>query len=244
MNQQMELEELMALYSLDALDSDERAEAERLAHNDPALSTLVAENHEALAFVAEAVEHAPSTPSPRVWDGLVAAIEGRAAAEPVSPRRSRRRWSWGRTALAATMATAVVAVFAIAGISMLDSGDGDRLQVAVDRLLQEPASQVVTMTAPDVGSVEALVVIGDDGIGYIYEDTLPALGEDRTYQLWAIVDGDAGRQVISAGILGSDPGVSPFRVTGELAGLAITAEVAGGVITSEQSPTTVWLAET
>ncbi len=95
--------------------------------------------------------------------------------------------------------------------------------------------------SPDGAAVEARVVIGADGIGYIYADTLPALGDDRTYQLWAIVDGEAGQQVISAGIMGSDPEISPFQVTGDLVGLAITNEVAGGVVTSAEDPTTLWI---
>ncbi len=68
---------------------------------------------------------------------------------------------------------------------------------------------------------------------------MPQLAEDRTYQLWAIVDD----RVISAGVMGSDPGVSPFQVVGSLAGLALTEEIAGGVVTSQEQPVALWLAE-
>ena len=78
-----------------------------------------------------------------------------------------------------------------------------------------------------------------DGTGYLAEHTLEPLPADRTYQLWAIVDGKA----ISAGILGPEPGVVPFHIDRDgFQGFAITEEVIGGVTSSENDPVVAWLA--
>ncbi len=57
---------------------------------------------------------------------------------------------------------------------------------------------------------------------------LPALGTDGTYQLWAKVgDGDAARMV-SLGVLGREPGISPFRLATTPSMFEVTAEPASG----------------
>jgi anti-sigma-K factor RskA len=237
------VEELLAAYALDALVEPERSEAEALLERNPELWAQVALHHEVMAIVAESVEFAPSTPSAAVWENVVAQIEPSADNAPVFELAPvARRSSWlGRVAVGLSVAALVVSVFV--GAQLLDDRSSNRLQAAVDELLREPDALVVTMADPAGGSTEARVVIGDDGIGWVYADTLPALDDDRTYQLWAILDGGDGQAVISAGVMGSDPGVSPFQVTGDLLGLAITEEVAGGVVASEVAPTTLWLAD-
>jgi hypothetical protein len=37
--------------------------------------------------------------------------------------------------------------------------------------------------------------------------------------------------------------VNPFRVEGDILGLAVTEEIAGGVAVSENDPVALWLAE-
>ncbi len=243
----IQIEELMAAYALDALDDNERSQAERLLIQDPSLWRLVADHHAVLGVLAEEVEHSPSTPSPSVWQNIAATIDGSEEPTPLfRPAATERRTRWF-TRVAVALSTAALAVSGFVGYQLFANTETDRLQAAVDDLLRDPAARLVTMAAPDGAAspdgaaVEARVVIGADGIGYIYADTLPALGDDRTYQLWAIVDGEAGQQVISAGIMGSDPEISPFQVTGDLVGLAITNEVAGGVVTSAEDPTTLWI---
>lgn len=242
MTDRLHIEDLLAAYAIDAVDVDERVEAERLLRQDPALWEIVAGHHEVMGFLAETVETAPSTPSPMVWEHIITTIEGHADVTPVfRPAADERRNRWFSRAAIAFSAAALV-VSGLVAVVIVNDAPEDQLQVAVDELLRDPAAQVVTMAAPEGGSLESRVVIGDDGIGYIYADNLPDLGADRTYQLWAIVDGAEGQQIISAGIIGSDPDISPFQVTGDLVGLAITNEIAGGVVTSEEAPTTLWLA--
>jgi hypothetical protein len=77
----------------------------------------------------------------------------------------------------------------------------------------------------------AEVVLTGEGDGFILPtETLDPLGPDRTYQLWVITPDE---QVISAGVLGNDPGPARFTWTGEVAGFALTREAAGGVVSSE-----------
>ena len=45
-----------------------------------------------------------------------------------------------------------------------------------------------------------------------------------------------GGEKISAGPLGGDPGLVPFRASGEVAGLAITEEPAGEVTATDKQP--------
>ncbi|MDH3307877.1 MAG: anti-sigma factor, partial [Acidimicrobiia bacterium] len=102
--------------------------------------------------------------------------------------------------------------------------------------MQQPSSTFVNLDGS--GATEVLVVLSSDGTGYVARHNLPALTDGRTYQLWAVIDD----RVISAGVLGPDPGVVPFRVdTPDLQGFAITAETSGGVAVSSEQPVAAWL---
>jgi hypothetical protein len=128
--------------------------------------------------------------------------------------------------------------------------DNRALEAALDSPLREAANQALadaaaarydlsSSTAADGTAITVPAVYLPDGTGYVIGDSLPPLAPDRTYQLWAITEGG----VISAGVLGSDPGIVPFQAVGELAGLAITEELAGGVVSSQNDPVAVWLLE-
>ena len=78
------------------------------------------------------------------------------------------------------------------------------------------------------GAAGAEVVMLPDGTGYLMNHDLPALDADATYQLWAKVgDGDAARMV-SLGLLGREPGISPFRIAAAPSMFEVTAEPASG----------------
>src|SRR5207253_152213 len=78
--------------------------------------------------------------------------------------------------------------------------------------------------ASATGAKAAEVVLRPDGTGFLVKDRLAPLSPDRTYQLWMLVDGKA----ISAGVLGPNPGIVPFKAAGDPAGFAISNEVRGG----------------
>jgi hypothetical protein len=110
------------------------------------------------------------------------------------------------------------------------------IQRAAGQAMADPGATKVALTPPAGGETSATVVVMPDGTGFLMGVSLPALPDDRTYQLWGI-DGD---RVISLGVLGNAPSVSAFPV-GE-AGFttyALTEEVRGGVAQSSNDPLAV-----
>ena len=231
-------EDLVAAYALDAVTTEERTDVRRVLGTDPSLQRELDDHLTVAAILAEAVEDHPSTPSSRVWDNIAAGMAGESL--PTPPELSgvvkiRKQRMYFRIASAVSIAAvAVAAVLSVAIVGLI--GDDDPTQVAISQLLEDPQSEVVTLAGVEGITADAKIVFGDDGIGYVFADTLPPLPDDRTYQLWAIV----GEEVISAGVLGSDPDQSPFQVVGDIAGFAITNEVAGGVPVSEGTAVAVW----
>ena len=88
-------------------------------------------------------------------------------------------------------------------------------------------AHVISLDAME-GDGGAEVVMLPDGTGYLIGKQLPALAGDRTYQLWAKVgDGDTARMV-SLGLLGHEPGISPFRLAATPTMFEVTTEPATG----------------
>ena len=241
-----ELDELIAAYALDALDPGEVRQVEALIGADPHLQAEVDAFRSVAAVLAEAVEVAPSTPSPMVWDRIRTEIEGSNRVDTpnlasVGEVRRQRRWS----RFAAAVSIAAVAVSVTLGVRLVDlqrEVDANDLAALATSKVAEAGAEVVDLAGTEeFPGQNARIVFGDDGFGYLLSHTLPALDDDRTYQLWAIVPGDTDPRVISAGVLGSQPTISQFQVDAEVVGFAITEEIAGGVPVSEGATVSVWL---
>ena len=151
----------------------------------------------------------------------------------LAERRQRRapRWLPG-----AAVAAALVVVAFITGLVVSDgAADGDRSEQIAAPALEDVARRVmndadatkVVLSSPE-GDLEAPAAIDASGSGYLMGNTLPALDESQTYQLWGI----KGDLVVSLGVLGASPGVVAFHVGDGVDALAITQEVAGGVVSS------------
>ena len=230
-----ETNDLIGAYALDALGPDERTMVDNALAANPLLRSELASYHEVLAVLAQSVEMAPSTPSPGVWDGINCAIAGDRLNEETpefTPARAVRRRRL-TTRLLGVVAAGSLVVAAVLGIQLASVADPS-LAAAADQLRSDPTATLVTLT--DATGLSVDVVLGPDGVGYVYTDALPEIADGRTYQLWAI--NDTG--VISAGIFRKD-GIAPFHVDGAIAGLAITEEIAGGVVASENDPVALWL---
>ena len=235
--------ELVAAYALNALDEPDRSTAERALATHPSLRAELDDFRAVLGVLATAVDPNPSTPSPGVWEGITREIAG---GEPIDrdvavvTLRSQRRMSRVSTLLSVAAIT-LASVLAVGVYRLATNDNTSPIDQGISALLNDPSAEVVTLTAAqESSSASAHIVLGADGVGYIYADTLPALDAERTYQLWAIVDD----KVISAGVLGSNPGVAPFQVVGDVAGFAITEEVAGGVPMSEGDTIATWIRDT
>jgi hypothetical protein len=181
------------------------------------------------------------------------------AADPAAPTRPTDELSGRRAAravprsislrvAAATMAVAAaLTLFLGVALGRRDDNSGlgriDQLATAMEKAavnnaafaaLNDPQAEKVKLTSAD-GKATAQVARLADGTGYLVPNSLAALPPGRVYQLWA-VRSDAK---ISLGVLGSTPGVSPFRMSGPVLAYALTEEADGGVSASQNQPVVV-----
>lgn len=210
-----EIQDLLGAYALDAVDGDERGVVDAHLPACPRCRAEVAEHRETAALLAFAGDDAPTG----LWDRIAGSLE-----EPPPPIpldiASRRRRPWGWPAGVVAAAAVVISLLAL-GVSLRD-GDGDRFT--------PPEGPRIQLTSAD-GRHSADIVVAD-GRAYVVNDNLPALGEDEVYQLW----GRNGAELISLGLLGTDPDNVELVAGEEFDAYAITVERAGGVVRSEAEP--------
>lgn len=242
-----EVEDLLGVYALDALDADERLVVDQHLSACARCRAEVQAHREVAALLAHTGAPAPEG----LWARIAESLDGEVpefslspvmpfpalapVAPPAVPAISR---SWPARAGALLLAAAA-AVIVVLGVQMeqqderLDEMSSllalDSLERAYQAAEGSPGSEVVRMTSFD-GQIDAQAVVTDGGVGYLRASSLPRLPEGRTYQLW----GDAGDRRVSLGSLGPEPAVASFGVSGQFVGLAITEEAEPGVIVSEQ----------
>ncbi len=248
----MKVEELLGAYALDALDEDERLLVDRHLSTCDSCREEVRDHREVAALLAPP----PIPPPDRVWGRILAGIAVAAPADELAPvvplrRRERRfestRWLAGAAAAVAVVALGVTVVVQSGRIGSLDDQvtaqqqeiaafQADPLRQAATAALEDPNARIADLTAEDTEARMQIVLL-PDGTGYVFENTMTPLPDEATYQLWALVDD----RIISAGVLGNDPGVVPFHLDpAGVQGLVVTEEVAGGVAQSESDPVVAW----
>lgn len=234
-----EIEELLGAYALDAIDADECRLVERHLHDCPACEAEVREHREVAATLV------PSGFTPDgIWDAIADALEEAPPPlefAPVVPLARRRPRSMPVLAVLTAVAAAAAGIL---GVRLMDQERRlDRMQTAMAEdhvqraavvALANPTAKTVELRAADTQAA-ARVALLPDGRGYLLADGLGSLATNRTYQLWALVDGER----ISAGTLGQQPQVAAFNVSGPVAGFAITEEQAPGVVASKNPPVLV-----
>ncbi|MBT8215807.1 MAG: anti-sigma factor, partial [Acidimicrobiia bacterium] len=257
-----EVVELLGAYALNAVDSDESGPIG--AHVDACVECAEElRQHLQVAALLSASELFAPAP---IWDSIADELTDNGSptsqptSEPASPAPTgaeviplRTRWL-GPLAVAAAFALLAGAVVVQSVRLSTATSDLNTAQAAVSDLtealaepalasaaqqaLADPQARQVMLGSQSSGS-NAIIVLMPDGTGYLAEHSLQPLPADRTYQLWAIIDG----KVISAGILGPNPGVVPFHIDPEgFEGFAITEEVVGGVESSQNDPVVAWVA--
>ncbi|MGD2061794.1 MAG: anti-sigma factor [Acidimicrobiia bacterium] len=215
------------LYALDSLGRTELAEFEshleqcHRCQAEVAVYQAIAAN---LVYDGEA--------SDATWNRISAAIRsnGDTSAEVVAlrPRSGDASRPWRRIASIAAVAALVLAGLLAAQIVAGGQLTGSGIVTAADQAATEPGTIVGDFLVE--GVTVAKLVLAEDGQGYVIPtDDLQPLDSSRTYQLWVVNDTS---DVISAGVLGADPGPSTFTWTGGVSGFALTREVAGGVVSS------------
>jgi anti-sigma-K factor RskA len=181
-------------------------------------------------------------PMPRLMldeaDGADGADEGAGRHGGLAPRRRARENApgRGRFATVAAIVVAAAAVVTVLSVSLVHANDQvPQLQRslgagappgAVVAALETPGHKVVNMEGADHVRVAQFVIA--DGRGYLVTSTLPALSADHTYQLWAVING----QAISLGLMGQRPDQATFTLAGSpsVSKLAITVEPSGGAV--------------
>jgi anti-sigma factor RsiW len=244
-----EIEDLLGAYALDAVDPEERELVERHLVDCPRCRAELAEHLEVAALIANVGAPAPEGLWTRIAESLEEPppamrleIADRSEPDNVVDLASRRRSRW----LAGLAAAAAVVVIGALGVVVLNQeqriDELDRPELALDlsgqagRALNDPVNSRTVLNDPaGATDLAATAVVTPTGNGFLVTPNLPSLPEDRTYQLWGVVNGSA----ISLGVLGPQPSVSAFHVDSgvRVEAFAITEEPAGGVVSSQNEPT-------
>jgi anti-sigma-K factor RskA len=214
--------DLAPLYALDALEGPERLAFESHLPTCPECQKAV-DDYQAVAAGLVADEPA----SELTWQRIRQSIDTNRPIETgPSSGGAATPWRWvAGIAAAAAIVFGAIFAFDLAGVGQLTP---DATVAAADDAASEPGAIVGDFLVDDVSV--ATVVLANDGRGYVIpKDSLAALEDTMTYQLWVINDTE---DVISAGVLGNDPAPATFTWTGDVTGFALTREVAGGVVSS------------
>ncbi len=238
-----ELDELLPLFALDALEGEEHDQVARYVERDDAARAEVESLREAVSFLPPPDVRAPSS----LWHGIEGALDvpsGDLTAPPLRlmtteapTERTVERRSGRGPRVVALLAAAAIVLAVVLGVQVVRQQSRiDDLATEVQRDPMEQQALAARASADaHVFALDAMqgdgggeVVMMPDGTGYLMGHQLPTLGTDSTYQLWARVgDGDAARMV-SLGVLGREPGISPFRLATMPSMFEVTAEPASG----------------
>ena len=223
-----DLDDLLGAYALDAVDPDEALRVEDYLAVNPKAAAEVREHREVATMLAFTGMDAPEGLWSRIESELDAAapVPGPELAKIMSIENapSKRRLSSLAPWLASAAAAAIIAVVAIA-VTDRATTPTDPLVAAFQEAQSDRDSARATLLA-EGSDAQVTAVIDQDGHGYIDAAALPQLPDDKTYQLWGVIEDRA----ISLGIFGPNPELETFTSEGQVAGLAITIEDAPGVI--------------
>jgi anti-sigma-K factor RskA len=237
-----ELDELLPLFALDALDGEEHEQVARYVERDHDARAEVESLREAVSFLPPRDVRAPDS----LWTGIEGALDVptteltapplRLVTDTTRTKEPDARSRRGRRVVALLAAAAIVLALVL-GVQVVRQQD--RIDDLAAEMHRDPMERqamdarssahahVISLAAMQ-GTGGAEVVMMPDGTGYLMGHQLPALDADGTYQLWAKVgDGDEARMV-SLGLLGRTPGISAFRLTATPTMFEVTAEPASG----------------
>jgi anti-sigma-K factor RskA len=234
-----ELQDLLAAYSIDAVDDDERRAIEEYLATDRDARSEVVGLQQAASYLA----HTGGPPPPGVWEQLERTIRQLPGQQgpgdlPAPPRlvplaraqpRTDRRWQ-----LVAVAASVVALVLGALLVFRDDGSDGPGDIAALAQAADRAPGARHAQLADDDGTVLARAVVLPDGTGYLTSE-LPVLPAGRTYQLWGVDGGNT----VSLGVMGPNPRVVSFQAAGNPGALAITEERAGGVAVTANDPEAV-----
>jgi hypothetical protein len=192
-----------------------------------------------LSAIAEVRPLPPEPPAettqtePSPGGTLTIAADLRHAADELAMRRQRRR----TRALSLLVAAVVVAAVALGGVvyTLVQARQTQVAQQAAEtELLTAPDVQTYSATMKDGGQISFVVSRSLNRALFIGKD-LPAVGSDRTYQLWTL-EGD--RAIPDNLVAGGGDRKEFFRETlSGVTSLAVSIEAAGGA--QQPTPSTI-----
>lgn len=222
-----QVEELLGAFALDALEPEEATVVDDHLRDCPRCRAEVNEYREAAAMLAFGGIEAPLG----IWEKIQASLEEAPPklelARVIPIEQSRWRSMGARLTAAAAIVLSVVAL----GVAVLRSEapvrdgsiDAEIAAAAVD----PEAVHVNLVSAGGEGSAKVVLLRGR---AYLADHSLPALGEDETYQIW----GQRGETFVSLGVLGERPRRGQLAAAGDFEAMAITAEKKPGVVQTKQ----------
>lgn len=246
MADQIEHDEMHGLLGAYALDATEPPESERIEAHVAACPACREEVDE-LREIAGLLGTDATEPPQHVWEGILTQLGSEPPAAISTLRvahrqqRQQRLAPWlAAAAVVLLVAAAALGLFARDQRSQLSAanqkiaqlGADPSMRAVADRAAASPGARSVALRDADGKSVASVVLLSD-GTAYLVPTTsMAALGKGQTYQLWGV----AGTEVISLGIMGSEPDVERMRVPEGTTALAVTAEASPGVVSSAQKP--------
>jgi hypothetical protein len=239
-----ELHELLPAYALDAVDGDERAQIEEWLARTPEAQAEVDELRETAARLAHVGDAAPPTLWSRIEDALGADPPGLVLPMARRPARTARKGVGLRVAAAVAATVGVAATTTVLLVNDEMARQEERLEEvarsvertgterAAEAALADPASRTVELVSRD-GRSMAMVVAMPDGRGYLMHADFERLAAGRTYQLWAMTGTGEEARLVSAGVLGPEPGIAAFRGPGAARGYKVTTEREPGAVRAQ-----------
>jgi anti-sigma-K factor RskA len=251
-----EASELLAVFALDAVDSDEHEQIEAHLADCPRCRAELDAHRDVAAALGNSVEPLPEGLWSSIAGQLLIGPDGETPPMPSlprngasdelvgpfrAPRPARPRASRGRLLSVASLAVASAAAAVVLGVNLVDANNqvahlqgaiGETAHTAVLAALETPGHKVVNLKNTSGHKVAEFVVL-PRGQGYLVDSHLPALSSKETYQLWGVVDG----QTISLGLLGRAPHLVTFTLAGspKASRLGVTVEPSGGSVVPSES---------
>ncbi|MSO85939.1 MAG: hypothetical protein EXQ71_00275 [Acidimicrobiia bacterium] len=230
--QHADIEELLGVYALHALDQTERQLVDDHLGVCPRCAQEVLVHREVAALLGHSGEDAPVG----LWERIVGELEDsppalRLGVLPMAgaaDRLSRGRPS--QVTLAVLGIAAAVLIGVMGAVVVRQDTRIQDLESAQSDAAILPTSVAALSSADGTMTMDAVLL--SNGTGYLLAEALPALTTEETYQLWGVTD----TGVISLGLLGADPDRAVvFQAGDHVTGLAVTQEKAGGVAKSKNS---------
>lgn len=219
-----QIEELLGVYALDALDDQERNEVDEHLASCPRCRAELAAHREVAALLGNAAVESPASAPDEVWDKIASSLQDEPPALSALATRRRLRPRFAVAAPVGAIAAALIIVVGLLGAKVLNLDQQVHQlnqQATVSSVLADPTHATVQLTSAAHPSWEATVVVSQ-GQGYLINPSMPAIARSQTFQLWALSRG----KVVSLGVLGPSP--SPLRLEPYMTVLMITAEPLGG----------------